>query len=77
LITIKQLREQLDAWEADWTESDVQYLGSFEGQPVLTDSYAFGKTRSRSGPNAYQGLGAAKLIPYWELGLVIAQDDSK
>jgi hypothetical protein len=77
LITIKQLREQLDAWEADWTVADVQYLGTFEGQPVLTDCYAFGTTRTRSGPNAYQGLGPAKLIPHWELGLVIAQDDSK
>ncbi len=74
-MTIGELRKQLDAWEADWTESDDKFLGTFESQAVLTDHFDWQPHR-REGENTYQGIGPAKLIPSWELGLVFAQDEN-
>lgn len=64
VLTIKKLREKLDAWEKDWTEQDVQYLGSFDSQPVITNHFdpQWG---------TFQGVGAANVLPHWELGLLI------
>jgi len=72
-MNIGELRKQLDDWESKWTKEDVKYLGEFESQAVLTDHY--------SGPprecKTYQGIGPAKLYPYWELGLCIVPDEDE
>lgn len=63
LLTIGELRRQLADWEANWDET----LGKFEDQAILTDRY--------DSEGHYLGVGEAKLLSAWELGLLIVQKE--
>ena len=67
MMTIKELREILDRWEQDWTDKDQEFLGRFEDQVVVTDCF--------DGKGKFAGIGAAKVLPQWELGLWITGDE--
>lgn len=72
-MTIDDLRKQLDEWESKWTGVDDKHLGPFGSQTIFVDYYSNLPNEN----STYQGLGPAKLIPYWELGLCIVSDREK
>ena len=63
MLTIKELREELDRLEFLWDMDE--YMGAFEDQTVMGDCYHNEK---------YEGIGPARIVPYWELGLCIFQE---
>jgi hypothetical protein len=46
-LTVKELREFLDKHEAEWSETDVKFLGKFEDQRILSRSLKMGYTFSK------------------------------
>lgn len=46
-LTVKELREFLERHEAEWTETDVEFLGKFEDQLILAWPPKMGYTFSK------------------------------
>ena len=66
MLTIGELRKELDRLESLWDMDE--YLGKFENQPIMVDCLKDGK---------YAGIGHARIVPYWELGLCFFQDSTR
>lgn len=61
ILTVRELREFLDAHEAKWTEEDETYLGKFEDQKILSLSPKSGYTFSKI--HEAFGYGGFFIIP--------------
>lgn len=71
MLTIKELREQLDKMEAEWLMTE--YMGPFEDQTVMTDCYV----RDEYGAITYKGIGHSRTIAAWEFGLIIEPENKR
>ena len=69
MLTIKELRKQLDAMEAAWNMED--YMGPFEDQTIMVDRYI----HDAYGSLIYKGISHARTVAAWELGLVIEPEN--
>lgn len=74
MLTIGQLREKLNELEKGWEADDwAEMFGEFDDQQVLVDWY----DERPISATKYKGIGPAKIVPYWELGLCIIPDEEE
>lgn len=66
-VTVGTLRKYLDGLEAQWTEEDNKYFGDFAAQPIKTEIFE----ENGKGGFAYKGIGDVKIVPAYELGIII------
>jgi len=68
-LTVKELRSFLEDHESKWTDQDVEYLGKFEDQKILSlpprSGYTFSKIEEAL------GCGGFFIIPTDEKGEII------
>lgn len=71
MITVKDLREELDKLEKLWTKEDLKYLGKFEDCGIYVD--AFDPNQNMK----FGGIGRSKLPQYFgEFGICFFAEEN-